>query len=92
MWCGRTSFWHTAPPGICEGDRFQSSPEWLETLNREQRIIMRNYSNGYHRAKPPAEDFPLFLDRETGRDSDPDAHDGVPLHQRKRLTMHEKLR
>ena len=54
------------PSWICEGDRIQSSPNWLETLNREQRIIMRSYTNGYDRAKPPVEDFPLFLDRETG--------------------------
>ncbi len=80
------------PSWICEGDRYQSSPQWLKTLNREQRIIMRSYSHGYHRAKPPAEDFPLFLDRETGCDSDPDADTRVPLHQRKRQTMHEKLR
>ena len=53
---------------------------------------MRSYYNGYDRAKPPAEDFPLFLDRETGRDSDHDADNRVPLKQRKRQTMHEKLR
>ena len=79
------------PSWICEGDRYASSPEWLKTLNREQRIIMRSYSYGYYRAKPPAEDFPLFLDRETGSDSDTDADTPVPLKQRKRRTMHEKL-
>lgn len=79
------------PSWICEGDRIQSSPNWLGTLNREQRIIMRSYSNGYDRAKPPIEDFPLFLDRETGLASDPDVDERVPLQQRKRRTMHEKL-
>ena len=52
---------------------------------------MRSYSNGYDRAKPPIEDFPLFLDRETGLASDPDVDERVPLQQRKRRTMHEKL-
>ena len=84
MWSGKTSFCPTALHGICEGDRYASSPEWLKTLNREQRIIMRSYSYGYARAKPPAEDFPLFLDRETGSDSDSDADTPVPLKQRKR--------
>ena len=80
------------PSWICEGDRHNSSLNWLKTLNREQRIIMRSYINGYERAKPPIEDFPLFLDRETGLESDPEADTDVPLQQRKRLTMHEKLR
>ncbi len=79
------------PSWICEGDRFHSSPQWLETLNREQRIIMWSYPNPYDRAKPPAEDFPLFLDRDTGLDSDGDAYGNVPLKQRKRQTMHEKM-
>ena len=78
------------PSWVCEADRHQSSPQWLETLNREQRIMMRSYSNGYARTKPPAEDFPLFLERETGSDSDPDADERVPLDIRKRRTMHEK--
>jgi len=80
------------PSWICEADRHQSSPQWLDTLNREQRIIMRSYPVGYDRTKPPAEDFPLFLDRETGADSDPDAGAQVPLRNRKRRTMHEKLK
>lgn len=80
------------PSWICEADRHQSSPEWLETLNREQRIIMRSYPKGYGRTKPPAEDFPLFLDRETGLDVDPDASPEVARHRRKRLTTVEKFR
>lgn len=78
------------PSWICEADRHQCSPEWLETLNREQRIIMRSYSGGYARTKPAASEFPLFLDREDGS-----AHDGVgpdvELHRRKRMTTIEKF-
>ena len=60
--------------------------EW-ETFNREQRIIMRSYTNAYHNAKPPASDFPLFLDRDT------DAYrDDVALHRRKRRTWAERKR
>ncbi len=79
------------PSWICEADRHQSSPQWLETLNREQRIIMRSYDYGYHRTKPQASEFPLFLDRETGRQTDSDDFPDLPMRLRKRLTMHEKL-
>ncbi|GIX07496.1 MAG: hypothetical protein KatS3mg115_1899 [Candidatus Poribacteria bacterium] len=78
------------PSWVCEADRFQCDPEWLKTLNREQRIIMRSYRGAYDRTKPPAEDFPLFLDRETGADSDPEANPQVALHRRKRRTWVEK--
>ena len=79
------------PAWLTAADRVLSDPEWLAGLNREQRIIMRSYTNAYHSAKPPAEDFPLFLDRETGSDSDPDLYRGhVKLHRRKRLTGAEK--
>ena len=78
------------PSWICEADRVQCDPEWLGTLNREQRIIMRSH-DGYGRTKPPKGDFPLFLDRETGADSDPDFFpDVVPLHLRKRRVRVEQ--
>jgi len=79
------------PSWVCEADRHRSSPQWLETLNREQRIIMRSYDYGYDRAKPKASEFPLFLDRETGRETDSDDFPNIPMRHRKRLTMHEKL-
>lgn len=69
-----------------------SDPAWLATLNREQRIIMRSYRDDYSHAKPPGEDFPLFLDRETGMDSEPGRYrDVVPLRHRKRTTALEKM-
>ncbi len=80
------------PAWVTAADRIHSDPGWLKTLNREQRIIMRNYTYGYDYAKPPPEDFPLFLDRETGLDHDPDMyHERVVMERRKRLTFHEKL-
>ncbi|MBM3215566.1 phytanoyl-CoA dioxygenase family protein [Candidatus Poribacteria bacterium] len=78
------------PSWVCEADRLKSSDEWLGTLNREQRIIMRAYGHAYARTKPPAEDAPLFLDRETGANSDADVDPRVPLHSRKRRTTIEK--
>jgi len=58
-------------------------------LNRMQRIIMRSYESAFSHAKPPPEDYPLFLDRDTGADrgagplsrtcaaAAPEADDGV---------------
>ncbi len=80
------------PSWITNADRLTSDPAWLETLNREQRIIMRSYEHAYSNAKPPASEFPLFLDRETGQDHDPGLYnERVALHRRKRQTWHEKL-
>ena len=80
------------PSWLTPADRFHSSPEWLETLNREQRIIMRSYRNAYHNAKPPASEFPLFLERDTQTEADEDAYlEHVQLHRRKRMTMPERL-
>jgi hypothetical protein len=81
-----------SPSWVVSADRHTSDPEWLETIGREQRIIMRSYSNGYTNHKPPADDFPLFLDRETGLDIDDGADPDVPLGIRKRKTTIEKFR
>jgi hypothetical protein len=79
------------PAWVTAADRLSSDPAWLETLNREQRIIMRSYEWSYHNAKPPAKEFPLFLDRDTGLDSDEGTYrDHVQLQRRKRLTAAEK--
>ena len=84
-------FFAYCPSWIVAADRLRNDPEWLKTLNREQRIIMRSYSYAYDHTKPPAADFPLFLDRDTGRDHDPGKyHDRVAVGRRKRLLAHEK--
>lgn len=84
-------FFAYCPSWIVAADRLESDPAWLATLNREQRIIMRSYRHAYDHTKPPAADFPLFLDRESGRDYDPGHYpDHVQLHRRKRLLAHEK--
>ena len=49
------------PSWLWEGDRRQCDPEWIATLNREQRIIMRSFPEAHDRTNPRAEDIPLFL-------------------------------
>jgi len=85
-------FFAYCPAWLTAADRVLSDEAWLETLNREQRIIMRSYAHAYSNAKPPASEFPLFLDRETGQDRDPDTHrEHVQLHRRKRRTWAERM-
>lgn len=81
-----------SPSWITAADRLVSDPAWLQTLNREQRIIMRSYNHAYDHAKPPEADYPLFLDRETGLDRDPGEMylPHVSLARRKRKVMAEK--
>ncbi len=83
-------FYAYCPSWVCEGDRHRSSSDWLNTLTREQRIIMRSYDGAYTRTKPPEADSPLFLDRDTGLASDPEADMSVALHRQKRRTWVEK--
>jgi hypothetical protein len=85
-------FYAYCPAWVTAADRLSSDPAWLETLSRDQRIIMRSYDHAYHNAKPPASEFPLFLDRETGSDRDPDAYRDlrVVVHRRKRTTWAER--
>jgi len=79
------------PSWIVAADRLINDEAWLQTLNREQRIIMRSYRYAYDHTKPPASDFPLFLDRDTGLDHDADRYpDRIALSRRKRMLAHEK--
>lgn len=69
-----------------------SDPQWVATLNREQRILMRSYDRAYHHAKPPETDVPLFLDRDTGLDRDHGKYrDHVHMLHRKRTLWWERL-
>jgi ectoine hydroxylase-related dioxygenase (phytanoyl-CoA dioxygenase family) len=80
------------PSWIPTTDRTVSDPKWLAGLNREQRIIMRSYEKAYSHAKPPVEDFPLFLDRETGMDRESGRYrDLVRLFHRKRTVAWERF-
>lgn len=80
-----------SPSWLVSADRRRSSPDWLAAQPRERRILMRDYDDSYAGAKPPPEDFPLFLDRETGADRDPDAYVAdVPLHLRRRRVTVER--
>jgi hypothetical protein len=84
-------FYTYSPSWICNQDHWHSDPGWLATLTREQRILMRSYEHAYDWAKPAPDQFPLYLDRDTGSDRDEGVYPPhVELHRRKRLTMHEK--
>ncbi len=79
-----------SPSWLPTSDRNTSDPAWLAGLNREQRIIMRSYAAAFSHAKPPAEDFPLFLDRDTGADRELGRYRfHVKLLHRKRTTAWE---
>jgi len=81
-----------SPSWLPTSDREISDPAWLAGLNREQRIIMRSYAKAFSHAKPPPEDFPLFLDRDSGADREPDRYrDHVRLFHRKRTTAWERF-
>ena len=83
-------FYTYCPSWVCEADRLCCDEQWLDTLTREQRIIMRSYPHAYDRTKPPSDDFPLYLDRDTGLDRDADADLEVPLAIRKRRVKVEE--
>jgi ectoine hydroxylase-related dioxygenase (phytanoyl-CoA dioxygenase family) len=84
-------FFTYSPSWIVPGDRYQSDPDWLAGLTRERRILMRSYPHPYDHAKPPPDDVPLYLDRDTGLDHDPGRYaDHVALYRRKRLLPDEK--
>jgi hypothetical protein len=81
-----------SPSWIVPEDRYTNDPAWLSTLTREQRIVMRSYSHPYDNTKPPDADVPLYLDRETGLDHDPDMYrEHVTMNRRKRVTTIEKF-
>ena len=75
------------PSWLTSTDRLSCPADWLTGLGREQRIIMRDYDLPQHYAKPPADDFPLFLTRDSGQGHTPGLYrDEVPLHLRHRPT------
>jgi hypothetical protein len=79
-----------SPSWLPTSDRNTSDACWLSGLNREQRIIMRSYPHAFSHSKPPADDFPLFLDRATGADREAARYrDHVRLLHRKRTTARE---
>ena len=79
------------PAWLTPADRLHCNPAWLNSITREQRIIMRDYAHAYHNAKPPLSEFPLFLDRETQNEVDEGRYrEHVQLNRRKRITTVEK--
>jgi hypothetical protein len=96
-----TNLWHRIEPNTSDRTRvtifltyapswiagyYAHSPEWLATLNREQRIIMRPYVDGEEFIRPPREDLPLFHEPEL-----PPTPDGEDAHKVRRLTRYERF-
>jgi hypothetical protein len=49
------------PAWLCGQDRSHRPAEFLARLSRTQRILLRSYEYPYSAARPPREDYPLFL-------------------------------
>ncbi len=80
-----------SPSWIVSEDRYENDATWLARLPRERRILMRSHRWPYDNQKPPAGDFPLYLERDSGLDRDPGVYgDHVALHRRRRLTWRER--
>jgi hypothetical protein len=64
---------------------YEYPKDWLEGLNREQRIIVRPYTDGENFIRPPRADLPLFADEYA-----PEAPSETDYHKIRRLTRYER--
>jgi phytanoyl-CoA dioxygenase PhyH len=94
------NLWHRIDPNESDRTRITIfltyAPSWianyysypaelLARLNREQRIILRPYTDGEDFIRPPREDLPLFLDSYL-----PDGPPGTDFHKIRRYTRYER--
>ncbi len=87
----RNIFLEYGPSWLNSSDRFQGRIDFLESLTREQRIVMREYWHPNFNIKPPKEDVALFNLREGEKDIDSANYsNNVPLHLRKHSTWLER--
>lgn len=80
-------FYEYGPSWIVASDRWRCNPLFLEQLNREQRILMRDYDYPNAQIKLPPEDYPLFAD---ARPVEGQYSERVPMHLRKHPTRTEE--
>ena len=86
----RITLFITYCPSWVVGYEFPS-PGWVSTLNREQRIIVRPYGEDLEAfTRPPKEDLPLYLDRDTMDENGPYVSNIEERHKRRRLTLPER--
>lgn len=93
--------WHRIDPNLSDRTRITIfltyAPSWLanyytypgellERLSREQRIILRPYSDGEDFVRPPKQDLPLFLE-----DYKPSGPADTDFHKIRRLTRYERV-
>jgi ectoine hydroxylase len=84
-------FYEYGPAWITASDRWRSNLAWLQSLNREQRILMRDYDFPNSLIKPPAADVPLFDLRPSEADLDSTLfRDSVEPRLRSRRTWLER--
>lgn len=92
--------WHRIDPNLSDQTRitifltyapswiasyYDYPKDWLANLTREQRILMRPYTDGEEFIRPPKEDLPLFLD-----DYTPVGPAETDFHKIRRLTRYER--
>jgi Phytanoyl-CoA dioxygenase (PhyH) len=86
----RVNLFITYSPSWITGYHVQD-PAWAATLTRERRIILRPYDGTLKSfTRPPAEDVPLYLDRDTRDEHGPLVAPVEERHKWRRLTAHEK--
>lgn len=86
----KNMFLSYGPSWVCGYDRHDR--DWAAAIPREQRIIVRAYDHDPKLyTRPPEEDLPLFLDRETRLDWDDDTDRKIDRFKWRRLTYHEEL-
>jgi hypothetical protein len=93
--------WHRIAPNLSDRTRITIfltyAPSWLANyysypdellsqLNREQRIILRPYSDGEDFVRPPKADLPLFVD-----DYVPVGPEETDFHKIRRFTRYERV-
>lgn len=79
-------FYEYGPSWITASDHWRVHPAVLDGLDREQRLLLRDYDYPNALIKPPAEDYPLFQDaKPAGRYAD-----HVPAYLCKHPTRIEK--
>ena len=91
MFIRKNVFLEYGPSWITSSDRFQCRLDVVDILNREQRIIMRDYVHPNYNIKPPVEDVPLFKLRTNEKDIDSiNYKNHVPIHLKKHSTWLER--
>jgi hypothetical protein len=101
MTVAHANVWHRIDPNLSDRTRITIfltyAPSWLanyysypeellKQLSREQRIILRPYTDGEDFVRPPKSDLPLFVEEYT-----PTGPADTDFHKIRRLTRYERV-